>query len=112
MPWCLDTFSIVTCIIFQEILDEIVDIDLVLNFKCADNCFMKKRCGGDICTHCGQLFDVSSSRERNLSLRSPTWHPQAQPAALMGLDNSRMEKMRAYAEQVFSASPTLLNPHG
>ncbi|XP_047073724.1 probable adenylate kinase 7, mitochondrial [Lolium rigidum] len=84
-----------------EILDEIVDIDLVLNFKCADNCFMKRRSGGDICTHCGQLFDASStvSRERNLSLGSPTWHAQAQPASIVGLENPRMEKMRAYAEQ-------------
>uniref|UniRef100_A0ACD6AJ14 Uncharacterized protein n=1 Tax=Avena sativa TaxID=4498 RepID=A0ACD6AJ14_AVESA len=86
-----------------EILDEIVDIDLVLNFKCADNCFMKKRSGGDICTHCGQLFDASNpvSRERNLSFGSSTWHSQAQPSAMpiIGLENSRMEKMRAYAEQ-------------
>lgn len=78
-----------------EILDEIVDIDLVLNFKCADNCFMKKRYGGDICSHCGQLFDVSNpaSMERNF------WHAQAQPAAIMGLENARMEKMRSYAKQ-------------
>uniref|UniRef100_M8CMH1 adenylate kinase n=1 Tax=Aegilops tauschii TaxID=37682 RepID=M8CMH1_AEGTA len=84
-----------------EILDEIVDIDLVLNFKCADNCFMKKRSGGDICSHCGQHFGVSSpvSRERNLSLGSSTWPAQAQHASVIGLENPRMEKMRAYAEQ-------------
>ena len=84
-----------------EILDEIVDIDLVLNFKCADNCFMKKRSGGDICSHCGQHFGVSSlvSRERNLSLGSSTWPAQAQHASVIGLENPRMEKLRAYAEQ-------------
>ena len=90
--------------VFQEILDEIVDIDLVLNFKCADNCFMKKRSGGDICSHCGQLFDVrnAASMDHNLSLGSGIWHAQAKPAAIAGLENSRMEKMRAYAEQVLS----------
>jgi hypothetical protein len=109
MPWWLVTCSVLTSLIFQEILDEIVDIDLVLNFKCADNCFMKRRSGGDICTHCGQLFDASSpvSRERNLSLGSPSWHGQAQPASIIGLENPRMEKMRAYAEQVFFS---LANP--
>ena len=105
MPWCSDTSRFLTRLIFQEILDEIVDIDLVLNFKCADNCFMKKWSGGDICSHCGQLFDVNSpvSRERNFSLGSSTWHGQAQQAAMpiIGLENSRLEKMRAYAKQVF-----------
>ena len=107
----LHTFSVLTVLIFQEILDEIVDIDLVLNFKCADNCFMKKRSGGDICSHCGQLFNVSSpvSREHNLSLGSSTWHAQPQHPSVIGPENSRMEKMRAYAEQVFSAWPDLLN---
>lgn len=84
-----------------EILDEIVDIDLVLNFKCADNCFMKRRFGGDICPHCGQLFDFSktASSDRNPSLGSCTWPSQVQHAAVLGLEDSRMEKMRAYAEQ-------------
>uniref|UniRef100_A0A0D9X3X2 adenylate kinase n=1 Tax=Leersia perrieri TaxID=77586 RepID=A0A0D9X3X2_9ORYZ len=84
-----------------EILDEIVDIDLVLNFKCADNCFMKRRFGGDICPHCGQLFDVSktASTDRNPSLGSCTWPSQVQHAAVLGLEASRMEKMRTYAEQ-------------
>ncbi|KAE8785572.1 Adenylate kinase, chloroplastic [Hordeum vulgare] len=56
---------------------------------------------GDICSHCGQRFDVSNlvSRERNLSLGSSTWHAQAKHASAVGLENPRMEKMRAYAEQ-------------
>uniref|UniRef100_J3MPX1 adenylate kinase n=2 Tax=Oryza brachyantha TaxID=4533 RepID=J3MPX1_ORYBR len=84
-----------------EILDEIVDIDLVLNFKCADNCLMKRRFGGDICPHCGQLFDVSrtASTDCNPSLGSCTWPSQVQHAAVLGLEDSRMERMRAYAEQ-------------
>ncbi|XP_062196779.1 probable adenylate kinase 7, mitochondrial [Phragmites australis] len=79
-----------------EILDEIVDIDLVLNFKCADDCFMKKRSRGDICSHCGQLFDVSNSATTNCSpcLGSYTW-----PAGVVGLEDSRMERMRTYAKQ-------------
>ncbi|KAG8086678.1 hypothetical protein GUJ93_ZPchr0010g10625 [Zizania palustris] len=84
-----------------EILDEIVDIDLVLNFKCADNCFMKKRFGGDVCSHCGQPFDISStaSTGRKPNLGSYTWPCQVQHAAVVGLEESRMEKLRAYAEQ-------------
>ncbi|KAL5221017.1 hypothetical protein ABZP36_025730 [Zizania latifolia] len=84
-----------------EILDEIVDIDLVLNFKCADNCFMKKRCGGDVCSHCGQLFDTSNavSTGLNPNLGSCRWPSQVQHAAVVGLEDSRMEKMHAYAEQ-------------
>lgn len=87
---------------FQEILDEIVDIDLVLNFKCADNCFMKKRSRGDICSHCGQLFDVSNSASlnRNPSVGSYTWHSQVEPASILGLEDSRLERMRTYAKQV------------
>jgi len=87
---------------FQEILDEIVDVDLVLNFKCADDCFMKKRSRGDICSHCGQLFDVSNSASTNCSpsLGSYTWHSQVEPAGVVGLEASRMERMRTYAKQV------------
>ncbi|EES13280.1 hypothetical protein BDA96_07G023700 [Sorghum bicolor] len=84
-----------------EILDEIVDVDLVLNFKCADDCFMKKRSRGDICSHCGQLFDVSNSASMNCSpsLGSYTWHSQVEPAGVVGLEASRMERMRTYAKQ-------------
>lgn len=87
---------------FQEILDEIVDIDLVLNFKCADDCFMKKRSRGDICSHCGQLFDVSKSASMNCSpcVESYTWHSQIEPASVLGLEDSRLERMRTYAKQV------------
>lgn len=86
----------------QEILDEIVDVDLVLNFKCADNCFMKKRSRGDICPHCGQLFDVSNSASTNCSpcVGSYTWHSQVEPASVLGLADSRLERMRTYAKQV------------
>lgn len=76
---------------------------------------MKKRSGGDICSHCGQHFGVSSpvSRERNLSLGSSAWPAQAQHASVIGLENPRMEKMRAYAEQVFSSWPIFfLNMYG
>lgn len=84
-----------------EILDEIVDVDLVLNFKCADGCFMKKQSRGNICAHCGQLFDVSNSASTNCSpsLGSYTWHSQVEPAGVLGLEASRMERMRTYAEQ-------------
>ncbi|KAG2576399.1 probable adenylate kinase 7, mitochondrial [Panicum virgatum] len=84
-----------------EILDEIVDIDLVLNFKCADDCFMKKRSRGDICSHCGQLFDVSKSASMNCSpcVGSYTWHSQIEPASVLGLEDSRLERMRTYAKQ-------------
>jgi len=84
-----------------EILDEIVDIDLVLNFKCADDCFMKKRSRGDICSHCGQLFDVSKSASTNCSpcVGSYTWHSQVEPASVLGLEDSRLERMRTYAKQ-------------
>ncbi|KAL6658795.1 hypothetical protein ACP70R_002835 [Stipagrostis hirtigluma subsp. patula] len=84
-----------------EILDEIVDIDLVLNFKCADDCFMKKRSRGDICSHCGQLFDASNSASTNCNpcVGSYTWHSQVAPAGVVGLEESRMERMRTYAKQ-------------
>lgn len=84
-----------------EILDEIVDVDLVLNFKCADDCFMKKRSMGDICSHCGQLFDVSNSASTNCSptIGSYTWHSQVEPAGVLGVKDSRMERMRTYAKQ-------------
>jgi hypothetical protein len=87
---------------FQEILDEIVDIDLVLNFKCADDCFMKKWSRGDICSHCGQLFDISKSASTNCSpcVGSYTWHSQVEPASVLGLEDSRLERMRTYAKQV------------
>ncbi|KAL6857179.1 hypothetical protein ACP4OV_018561 [Aristida adscensionis] len=83
-----------------EILDEIVDIDLVLNFKCADDCFMKKR-SRDICSHCGQLFDASNLASTNCNpcVGSFTWHSQISAAGVVGLEESRMEKMRNYAKQ-------------
>ncbi|GJN39800.1 hypothetical protein PR202_gb28942 [Eleusine coracana subsp. coracana] len=84
-----------------EILDEIVDIDLVLNFKCADDCLMKKQSRSDVCSHCGQLFDTSNSASANCKpfLGSYQWHSQAESAGVVGLGDSRMEKLRTYAKQ-------------
>jgi adenylate kinase len=88
--------------VLQEILDEIVDIDLVLNFKCADDCLMKKQSRSDVCSHCGQLFDASNSAYANCKpfLGNYSWHSQAEPSGVFGLGDSRMEKLRAYAKQV------------
>jgi hypothetical protein len=86
----------------QEILDEIVDIDLVLNFKCADGCLMKKQSRSDVCSHCGQLFAASNSASANCKpfLGSFPWHSEAEPSGIFGLGGSRMEKLRTFAKQV------------
>ncbi|ERN06911.1 probable adenylate kinase 7, mitochondrial [Amborella trichopoda] len=42
-----------------EILDHNADIDLVVNFKCAEECLVKKHLGSSFCSHCGKSFNKS-----------------------------------------------------
>ncbi|KAF6165126.1 hypothetical protein GIB67_000710 [Kingdonia uniflora] len=70
-----------------EILDQIADIDLVVNFKCTEECLMKKHLGSAI-SGIGNLGSTSLGLMSQHSLLKP----------LNGVD-SREEKLRIFAEQ-------------
>ncbi|XP_020089216.1 probable adenylate kinase 7, mitochondrial [Ananas comosus] len=84
-----------------EILDQITKIDLVVNFKCIDDCLVKKKFGSDICSHCRKPFDARNSESTSLNpcLATRTRHAQLKSSTAVDLDDSRVEKIRIYSEQ-------------
>lgn len=68
----------------QEILDQIVDVDLVVNFKCTNNHLGRKDLGSET-TACQELLTVGNS---------------GFPATVA--NSACKEKLRIYAEQVNS----------
>ncbi|XP_073106609.1 probable adenylate kinase 7, mitochondrial isoform X2 [Elaeis guineensis] len=85
-----------------EILDEITNIDLVVNFKCVEDCLVKKHFGSEICSHCGKSFDAGNSESTsvNLCLSTHTRHAFSGTSPTIDVEDARMEKFRFYAEQV------------
>ncbi|XP_077229099.1 P-loop containing nucleoside triphosphate hydrolases superfamily protein isoform X1 [Tasmannia lanceolata] len=79
-----------------EVLDQIADIDLVVNFKCGEECFVKKHPGSGICSHCGESFNMSTSESSGLNPYSH--HSQLKSSATF-LEDAREEKVRIYSEQ-------------
>lgn len=84
----------------QEILDQIADIDLVVNFKSVD-CLAKKHFGSQICSHCGKSFNAisSESTSQNPCLTTRTRHSQLKPSAAVDTEEIRMEKFHVRSEQ-------------
>ncbi|XP_072970997.1 probable adenylate kinase 7, mitochondrial [Typha angustifolia] len=84
-----------------EILDQIAEIDLVVNFKCMDDCLVNPRFKTDICSHCGRTFNATSSESTSLNpcLATRTRHALLKPSAAVDLDDGHVEKLRAYSEQ-------------
>ncbi|XP_010248939.1 PREDICTED: probable adenylate kinase 7, mitochondrial [Nelumbo nucifera] len=72
-----------------EILDQIADIDLVVNFKCSEDCLVKKHLGSGICSHCRE----SSLHESGLGSTS-ILKPSSPDT-----EDVRKEKLRIHAEQ-------------
>ena len=48
-----------TCIIFQEILEGVTDIDLVINLKLREEALIAKCLGRRICSQCGGNYNVA-----------------------------------------------------
>lgn len=64
---CLDLFLLV-----QEIVDQIVDIDLVVNFKCTNENLVKQNLGTGSTSACQEYLSLSNSIPmRNLNLQLP-----------------------------------------
>ncbi|KAJ3681147.1 hypothetical protein LUZ60_015636 [Juncus effusus] len=87
-----------------EILDQIADIDLVVNFKSKDENVIKQKLRGQsaICSHCGKPFNMTQpeSNGSNPCLDSRTSHGLVRSKSVLGLDNNTyLNKMHAYFEQ-------------
>ncbi|XP_042374236.1 probable adenylate kinase 7, mitochondrial isoform X1 [Zingiber officinale] len=84
-----------------EILDQLADIDLVVNLKCAENCLVKKHFEYHICPHCGKVFDSSNSESTcsNSCLTTCTCHALLKPSLGVDMKDQRMEKIHVYTEQ-------------
>ncbi|KAM0940032.1 putative adenylate kinase [Dioscorea sansibarensis] len=84
-----------------EILDQITDIELVVNFKCMEDCLVKKHFGSDICSYCGKSFDANSLEPTSLNpcLATRTKHSQLETSATNVMKESHLEKFRIYSEQ-------------
>ncbi|KAL5724783.1 adenylate kinase [Ranunculus cassubicifolius] len=77
-----------------EILDQIADIDLVVNFKCSDDCWLKKHLGGSICIHCQSSLAMQNPGSTNLN-----WLLQQTQLKPLIAEDVQKEKLRLYAEQ-------------
>ncbi|KAK8934958.1 hypothetical protein KSP39_PZI014345 [Platanthera zijinensis] len=84
-----------------EILDQIADIDLVVNFKCAEDCLAKKHFGSDLCAYCGKIYDIfnTQSTRLNACLVTRTCHSKLNTSATFDMDKSRLERLQLYSEQ-------------
>ncbi|KAM7509804.1 hypothetical protein LguiB_008679 [Lonicera macranthoides] len=80
-----------------EILEQIVDIDLVLNFKCTE-CLLKTHLGNQTCSTCEDLLKMGSPK---LSLNLPSKDNQMEHTAAAAADaeSALKEKHRIYTEQ-------------
>ncbi|KAG6491639.1 hypothetical protein ZIOFF_046574 [Zingiber officinale] len=85
-----------------EILDQIADIDLVVNLKCVQDCFVKKHFGADICSHCGKTSDAIKleSTRKNPCLDTCTCHVQLNSSSAVDMKNHRIEKSLVYTQQI------------
>ncbi|KAH7681120.1 Adenylate kinase/UMP-CMP kinase protein [Dioscorea alata] len=84
-----------------EILDQITDIDLVVNFKCMEDCLVKKHFGSDVCSYCGKSFDANSLESTSLHpcLATRTGHSRLDTSVTNVMKESHLEKFRMYSEQ-------------
>lgn len=84
-----------------EILDQMVDIDLVVNYKSSEDCFVKKHFGNDICARCGKIYDIFNSQSTRLNpcLATSSSHSKLNTSASFDIDKSRLEKLQMYSEQ-------------
>ncbi|KAI3970294.1 hypothetical protein MKX01_023941 [Papaver californicum] len=79
-----------------EILDQIADIDLVVNFKCMDVCVLKKHMGHGLCSHCQETIDTRSSISSNLSLQRQQYIQLTSTKD----DVDHKEKLQLYSKQI------------
>ncbi|XP_059669991.1 probable adenylate kinase 7, mitochondrial [Cornus florida] len=78
-----------------EILDQIADIDLVVNFKCTEPCLMKKHLDGGIYSPC-QEFLSTGNYGLKLNLQSKDDQINSSSAAA---EHAWKEQLRKYAEK-------------
>lgn len=79
-----------------EILEQVADIDLVLNFKCKEGCFLKNHSGSHTCSTCQDILSVGNSK---LSLNLHTKDNQTESSAV-DAERAWKEKHRIYSEQM------------
>lgn len=67
--------------LFQEILEEVIDIDLVVNLKLREDVLMEKCLGRRICGQCGKNFNVASINVKGENGHPPITMPPLLPPA-------------------------------
>lgn len=96
-----NSFLITYSCCLQEILDQIADIDLVLNLKCAEESVMKKTLGSGIYSPPpAREFHSLTTSGFNLSLQQKAGVPF--PSSKADSETIWKEKLHMYAEQVSS----------
>lgn len=92
----IDAVYISCFCLFQEILDQIADIDLVLNLKCNDESVVKKTLEDGIYSPSQELHSMATSG-LNRNLQPQTGHFQSSRAES---DTIWKEKLHMHIEQV------------
>ncbi|CAN6449107.1 unnamed protein product [Victoria cruziana] len=81
-----------------EILDHMAEIDLVVNFKCTEDCLVKKHLGSCVCLRCSGSVrsDSGANCQPGIQLSSTS---QAKVPANVAKEAALQEKVRVYIEQ-------------
>ncbi|XP_031480122.1 probable adenylate kinase 7, mitochondrial [Nymphaea colorata] len=81
-----------------EILDHMAEIDLVVNFKCTEDCLVKKHLGSCICLRCiaSDRSDSVANSQPGIQLSSTC---QAKMPANVAKEAALQEKLRVYIEE-------------
>ncbi|XP_020593067.1 probable adenylate kinase 7, mitochondrial isoform X1 [Phalaenopsis equestris] len=84
-----------------ELLDQVADVDLVVNFKSSEDSFVKKHIGNDVCAHCGKIFDIFNSQSTRLNpcLGSSTNHSKLNDSGAFDMEKSCLEKLQMHSIQ-------------
>ena len=103
--------------LFQEILDEVTDIDLVINLKLPESVLLEKCLGRRICSECGKNFNVASINFKSengrpgISMAPLPPPPQCVSNLITRSDDTEAvvkERLRVYNEQVVFDSRKML----
>ncbi|CAK9145477.1 unnamed protein product [Ilex paraguariensis] len=78
-----------------EVLDQIADIDLVVNFKCSEDCLVKQHLGSGVHSPSQDFLSMGSSGP-NLNIPS---HDNKTKDSSVEIEAVLKEKLRLYAEQ-------------
>lgn len=114
----LKSFGFCFAIFFQEILEDVIDIELVVNLKLREDILLEKCLGRRLCSECGKNFNVASINVKGENGNpGMTMAPLLPPPGCMSklvtraddVESVVKERLRIYYEKVLLHSLSILS---